>query len=146
MKRLCLLISLLSPVLVLAYDLELSKSNLASEFATCSAFYLLISQGHEKLKNDSRFEAAVRQAFELPVELSNYDVTNARAELDTKQMLQEMKYNYSNAAIIINKYGEHCRDLLENTKVRLQYWLQKEDTQKESEEQRHNHSQKQTKP
>jgi len=43
-------ILIIIPSITLAYDEERAKSNLASDYATCSAYYMLMAQGVENQK------------------------------------------------------------------------------------------------
>ena len=116
---------IIMPLSAIGYDLEQATANLASDLSECAAYYILISQGHESLKNDPELNRAGEIAFNTAVELSNVKVTQARMELAGKDMLEEIDNNYSNSAILINKYGEFCKQLLENPDERIEYWLKK---------------------
>jgi len=57
-------------------------------------------------------------AYNMAVELSNEEVIKAHIEL-IKEMKEDMKHNWSNAAILINKYAFFCKDLMEKPEDRL---------------------------
>lgn len=102
-----------------------AKSNLASEFAKCSAYYSLMGLAVERQQeNIEQFIQAAYLSYSLAVKLSNEEVTKARMELDTKAMVKEINNDWSNGAILINKYAEHCKNIIENTETRMQYWLE----------------------
>jgi len=109
-----------------ALDSNEAKSNLASEFATCTAYYSLMEHAMERRQeNGEQFEQAGYLSYVLATELSNEEVTKARMELDVKEMMKEINNDWSNGAILINKYAEHCKNIIENTETRMQYWLEK---------------------
>lgn len=81
----------------------------------------------EKLKSDPRLTESGVRCLAIAVEFSNEEVTKARIEMALKSMLKDIDNKLSNAAIVINKYGEFCKELLENPEARLQYWLDKKD-------------------
>lgn len=125
-KILTPLISLLLVSSVNAANFVSIESDLASEFSVCSAYYGVLSQG---VKNDpdakKRFQDMSVYSMELSVNFSNMDVALARVEIDAKQMMKEMNNHYSNGAIIINKYGDKCKTLLESPEKRINEMMQK---------------------
>lgn len=112
-----------------AYEPERAKSNLASDFAECIAYYTISAEGLRRSGAEASLidaaEKAASVAFELGADLSNLDVTGARAELALKEQTELMRHDYSNFAILINKYGEFCKQLLDHPEDRLKYWLAK---------------------
>jgi hypothetical protein len=73
----------------------------------------------------SSFKQSGEFAYMLAAKASNDKVTQARIELDVKAMMKEIDNNWSNGAILINKYGESCKEIIENPEGRLEYWLSK---------------------
>lgn len=112
-----------------AYEPDRAKSNLASDFAECIAYYTISAEGLRRSGAEAFLidaaEKAASIAFDFGVELSNVEVTGARVELAVKEQTELMHHDYSNFAILINKYGEFCEQLLEHPEDRLQYWLAK---------------------
>ena len=121
------LLAINMPINALAYDRERVETNLASDYAECAAYYMFMSNSDEKLKNDPGLKRAAELSYELAVGLSNIKVTNARIELSTNKMMKEIDYSLSNGAILINKYGEFCEEILENPEERMKYWFNKKD-------------------
>ena len=64
-------------------------------------------------------------AFEGAVMLSNKKVTKSRVKLSYQQFVEETDSNYSNSAILIEKYGLTCKSVLEDPETRLNFWLNK---------------------
>lgn len=110
-----------------AYDVERARNNLVSDYAACSAFFIVISQGDNEFKRDPRFRKFAEMSYNLAVKLSNAGVAEARIEFYSKQMMRDMKYDWSNVKVIMDKYMFMCKDALVNPDDRLQYWLEKED-------------------
>jgi len=52
-------------------------------------------------------------------------VTQARINLAIDEQKKLMNHDFSNIAILIDKYGKFCKELLEKPKNRLQFWLDK---------------------
>jgi hypothetical protein len=80
----------------------------------------------DNAKDASNAEAAARNSLDMAVTLSNREVTSARVEMVTQMMMDEMKNDWSNWAVVVNKYGSTCREITENPVQRLEYWLKKE--------------------
>ena len=40
-------------------------------------------------------------------------------------MLKPLNNNYANISILLNKYGEKCKSMIETPEVRNQYWINK---------------------
>ena len=43
----------------------------------------------------------------------------------TQMMMDEMKNDWSNWAVVVNKYGPTCKEVSENPVKRLEFWLHK---------------------
>lgn len=109
-----------------AYDSQRAQINLASDYASCAAFYMMATEAlRNNSKDGSGAEAAAKNALDMSVKLSNRKVTSSRLELVTGVMMEEMNNDWSNWAIVVNKYGSTCKEITENPVQRLQYWLNK---------------------
>lgn len=111
-----------------AYDEKRAISNLASDYSRCASYYLIAKEGVIKTGKKEiaeQFDKPYKLSFMTAVRLSNVKVTEARVELSVKSQMKEMGKNYSNFAILINKYGEFCKQLINNPDKRLKYWLKK---------------------
>ena len=116
----------LIPTVASAYDFQRAQTNLASELALCAAYYMITTSVlMDNRKDASNVEAAAKNALDMAVILSNKKVTAARVELTTKLIMKEMDNDWSNWAVIVNKYGQACREITENPEQRLTYWLDK---------------------
>lgn len=119
---------LCAPTLALCYESERAMNNLAAEFSECAAYNILISaaplSSEEAKKN---YLEVGKRLLALSVELTSEKVAFARTEIATKMMRHEIENNWSNIAIIINKYAYPCKELAENPTARLRYWLDKKD-------------------
>jgi hypothetical protein len=120
---------ILSPS-IYAYDEERAVANLASDFAQCSAYYVIAAEGIRRTgdeKNVTKLMEASQRAYDYAVKFSNQKVTEARIQLAFDEQRKEMDHNYSNFSILILKYGNICKEALESPERRLQYWLSKKD-------------------
>ncbi len=60
----------------------------------------------------------------MATELSTEETTKARVQLFAKDMMKQINNNWSNGAILINKYGQNCKDIIMVPEKRLLYWLE----------------------
>ena len=98
------------------------RANLAAEFAQCSSFYTIVAEGvrrHDMIDLADSYKEASRVAFYHARAVSNVGVTVARVRLAQGVQLEEMKGDFSNTEILILKYSDRCKDLMENTAERL---------------------------
>ncbi|HHK8465385.1 TPA: hypothetical protein ACQYBX_004661, partial [Vibrio parahaemolyticus] len=108
------------------YSSERALANLSSDYATCAAYYLFMSKGLEASGSDgSQLREMGKLAFESAVISSNEEVSKSRVKLSYQQLAKETDSNYSNAAILIDKYGVTCKSTMEDPESRLNYWLEK---------------------
>ena len=49
----------------------------------------------------------------------------ARTKILVNEMLKPLNNNYANISILLNKYGEKCKSMIETPEVRNQYWINK---------------------
>jgi len=115
---------------IYGYDEERANANLASDFAECTAYYIIVA---EALRRDAK-EVMAREALEASnrayiyaIEFSSPKVAAARVRLAFDKQRKEMHHDFSNFSILVLKYEEMCRDAIESPEKRLEYWLKKKD-------------------
>lgn len=111
-----------------AFDEARAKNNLASDYATCAAYFELVSHAPSlsaTLRNT--YEQAAQQAFDAATALSGLDVTQARTDLAMKTMQRDVNNTWNNTDVLVRKHGAFCKDLMANPRERFQYWLDKRD-------------------
>lgn len=116
------------PTVAGAYEIKRAEANMASDYATCAAYYMIATHVlKDNGKDVSGAEGAAKNALDMAVALSNREVTSARLEMATQMMMDDIKNDWSNWAIVVNKYGFPCKEITENPAKRFQYWLNKND-------------------
>ncbi|MHC8293562.1 hypothetical protein [Pseudomonas sp. LB3P58] len=129
MGRYILFVLLLPLGTAFAYEPERATNNYAHELAECSAFYMLSSlivkaQKPDVSKNAKKLGGL---AIKSSATLTSEKLAHARAEMATKTMLKEIDNDAVNFSILLNKYADPCREALSDSKVRMDYWLNKRD-------------------
>ncbi len=119
---------LLTPGVVLGYEPDRARNNLAHELAECGAYYQLLSQ-QPRLDDamKKRFSEDGTNLVKMSAILTNENLALARYQLALKTMTREMDNDWGNLSIVLNRYAFSCKDLGENVEARLRYWLDKKD-------------------
>ena len=89
---------------------EQIKAHIANDFAECSAYYRILSNG--KYGNIKKYKKNGEQCYAFAVELSNVATTEARIDSSIKDQLKLINNDYSNTSLLTNKYDAHCESLI----------------------------------
>lgn len=112
-----------------AYEEQRAINNLAHDYAECSAYYFMTARIVEA--QDKSLSVKNRKAGEYAMELSsgltNEKLAGARIEMAIKSMSKEIDYDASNFSILLNKYSDHCVEIINTPEARLKYWLEQTD-------------------
>lgn len=101
------------------------RTNLAADYAQCWSYYTITSEGVRrggKIDMAEQYTTLAKQAFLRGSELSNAEVTTARAEMARTQQLDEMRRDFSNLEILFAKYHQLCNGLMSGPTNRAEYW------------------------
>lgn len=112
-----------------AYEQGRAVNNLAHDYAECAAYYTLAAKGAGKSDTElvGKLSEAGSQAIEMSVGLTNKEVATARYNMALKSMMDDMSDSFDNFSIVINKYADLCRDVMDNPRDRLKYWQDRKD-------------------
>ena len=139
MKKLFLLFYILSISTSFAETIEEKRSNyiynnLSLEYTECQHYYLIASEAVKTNNPDSNTIKNFLQSSKLSSELAfmygqeagmTVEAMLARTEILVKEMLKPLNNNYANISILLNKYGEKCKSMLETPEIRNQFWINK---------------------
>ena len=115
---------------IYGYDEERAISNLAGDFAECSAYYIIAAEAFRRTTKEDLAQKALEAsdiAYVYAIKFSNPKVAAATTRSAFDKQRKEMDHDFSNFSILILKYEEMCRDALESPEKRLEYWLKKND-------------------
>lgn len=122
-----LIASLFFPLSALAQDaspISMEIEDIADDYATCAAYYRLvyhgvlasnrqdIAAGYRQLEDEAMFYSLLLANEGRDRDMA-VQVTNARVELNIKNMLSEINNRNENIAILMHKYGDRCIALSE---------------------------------
>ena len=134
------LIFLLSGILFLASDagaqystdkkIAWVNSNLIDDHAVCYVFYQTSEEGlnrdttKPKVDYKNLTDAIINKMFILAKNSSiKEEAILAKIELTMSDFKKQMGGDFKNYAIVINKYGQFCKDLIVNPESRMRYWV-----------------------
>ena len=105
------------------------NSNLIDEHASCYVFYMISEEGinrdntKPKINQKKLTDSLINKMMILAENSSiKQETILAKIELSMKDLKNEMGNDFKNYSIILNKYGEFCKFLVERPEVRMKYW------------------------
>lgn len=111
-----------------AADEDTAKNNFASELVECAAYYDIGAEGIRRTGNldyAAASEKAAKTALGIARQYSRDDVVLARYKLAMEGHIKTIDGNYSNLSLLIVKYKDICKQAIETTQDRLNYWRKK---------------------
>ena len=116
-------------------NVRAALSNFISETAECAMFYSILGQGTDSSGSqradgkgfESLSEELTLSALELAQRINMKPETVMAMMQDNSQKMGELiGFDAVNIRILTNKYGQSCKDFVENPQERLMYWIKKE--------------------
>ena len=107
-------------------------NNLSLEYTECQHYYLIASEAVKTNDPDSNIIKNFLQSSKLSSELAfmygqeagmTVEAMLARTKILVNEMLKPLNNNYANISILLNKYGEKCKSMIETPEVRNQFWI-----------------------
>ena len=105
------------------------NSNLIDEYAACYVFYKISEEGlnrdttKPKVNYTNITDSLINKMSTLGRQSSiKQETIIAKIELNMKDLKNQMGGNFANYSIILNKYGQFCKDLVEKPDYRMKYW------------------------
>ena len=105
------------------------NSNLMDEHANCYVFYKISEEGlnrdttKPKVNYASITDSLINKMLILGQHSSIKEETIlAKIELSMKDLKNQMGGDFKNYSIILNKYGQFCKDLVEKPENRMKHW------------------------
>jgi hypothetical protein len=115
---------------IYGFDEERAIANLASDFAECTAYYIIAAEALRRSAKEVMVHEALEasdRAYIYAIQFSSPKVAAARVRLAFDKQRKEMHHDFSNFSILILKYEDMCKDAIESPEKRLEYWLKKKD-------------------
>lgn len=108
------------------------NSNLIDEHATCYVFYQTSEEGlnrdttKPKVNYKNITDSLISKMLLLAKQSSIKEETiTAKIQLSMKDFGKQMGGDFKNYSIVLNKYGQFCKDLVEKPENRMKHWADK---------------------
>jgi hypothetical protein len=105
------------------------NSNLIDEHANCYVFYKISEEGlnrdttKPKVNYAHITDSLINKMSILGKQSSiKQETILAKIELSMKDLKNQMGGDFKNYSIILNKYGQFCKDLVEKPENRMKHW------------------------
>lgn len=105
------------------------NSNLIDEYAACFSFYKISEEGlnrdntKPKVNYTNITDSLINKMSILGKQSSiKQETILAKIELSMKDLKNQMNGDFKNYSIILNKYGQFCKDLVEKPENRMKHW------------------------
>jgi hypothetical protein len=105
------------------------NSNLIDEHANCYVFYKISEEGlnrdttKPKVNYANITDSLINKMSILGKQSSiKQETILAKIELSMKDFKNQTGGDFKNYSIILNKYGQFCKDLVEKPENRMKYW------------------------
>jgi hypothetical protein len=106
------------------------NSNLIDDHAVCYVFYQTSEEGLNRDTTKSKVDyknltdAIINKMFILAKNSSiKEEAILAKIELTMNDFKKQMGGDFKNYSIVLNKYGQFCKDLIVNPEPRMRYWV-----------------------
>lgn len=105
------------------------NSNLIDDHAACYVFYKISEEGlnrdstKPKINYTNITDSLINRMSILGKDsLIKQETIIAKIELNMKDLKNQMGGDFVNYSILLNKYGQFCKDLVEKPENRMKYW------------------------
>ena len=109
--------------------LQKAMNNWHQEMVQCLAFYHIVQEGlrrsgdsPENLEGVLRYQAIIDELMERVFMLHRPETTLARFKLESGRLGNEMYGDFSNISILLVKYVDLCKEVVENSDARFEHW------------------------
>jgi len=108
--------------------------NMHQDYITCYSFYKIGSQYIKKTNADPDIIKGVENSSDTSLKLSHetgemMNMTNnemsSKVKSEIKNQLNLIGNNFNNASILLEKYAQICKNLIEDKKQRISFWEKK---------------------
>ena len=109
-------------------------TNMQQDYTTCYVFYKIGADSIRKSDGDTDIVKGIEQSADTSLkfayetgELSGMKFENmeTRVKMEMKSQSNEIDNSYANASILLEKYGDVCKNLIQNKTQRINYWEKK---------------------
>ena len=108
--------------------------NMQQDYIACYSFYKIGSEYVKKSNGDKSTIDGIEKSSDLSLKLAHdtgemmdmtIDEMSIKVKSEMKNQLDLVGNNFKNAAALLEKYAQNCKNLIENKKKRISFWEKK---------------------
>ena len=108
--------------------------NMQQDYIACYSFYKIGSEYVKKSNGDKSTIDGIEKSSDLSLKLAHdtgelmgmtIKEMSLKVESEMNKQLNLIDNNFSNASILLEKYAQNCKNLIENKKKRISFWEKK---------------------
>ncbi len=110
------------------YEEERARDNFSHELVICAAYYDVGAEGARRVgEKEGAFQMELLAGYliEMARKYTRENVLLARYKLAFEDHVKTMDGDYANLSLLIVKYKDLCKQVVENPEARLKYWRDK---------------------
>jgi len=105
--------------------------NMQQDYIACYSFYKIGSEYVKKSNGDKSTIDGIEKSSDISLKLAHdtgeiMDMTkeemSLKVESEINKQLNLIDNNFSNASVLLEKYAQNCKNLIENKKKRISFW------------------------
>ena len=102
-----------------------------SEYIQCYTFYKIGAEYVKKTNGNSDIINGIEKSSDASLKLAyetgeimgmTMEEMSSKVKLEMKNQLNEINNDFSKASILLEKYAQLCKNLIENKKQRISFW------------------------
>ena len=108
--------------------------NMQQDYIACYTFYKIGSEYVKKSNGDKSTIDGIEKSSDVSLKLAHdtgeimgmtTEEMSLKVESEINKQLNLIDNNFSNAFILLKKYAQNCKNLIENKKKRISFWEKK---------------------
>ena len=113
---------------------EYVLSNMQQDYITCYCFYKIGAEYIKKSDGEPNIIEGVEKSADTSLKLVHEtgeimgmvtEEMSLKVKLEMKKNLDLIDNDFNNASILLKKYAQNCKKLIENKKERISFWEEK---------------------
>tara|TARA_Y100000748_G_C15242118_1_gene389460 strand:- start:166 stop:636 length:471 start_codon:yes stop_codon:yes gene_type:complete len=113
---------------------EFVLSNMQKDYIACYSFYKIGAEYVRKTNGDENIIEGIERSSDTSLKLAHEtgeiigmtsDEMSIKVKSEMKNQLDLINNNFKNAEILLKKYSQNCKNLIEDKKKRIFFWEKK---------------------
>ena len=113
---------------------EYVLSNMQQDYISCYVFYKIGAEYIRKSNGEQKIIEGVEKSSDISLKLAHEtgelmgmktEQMSSNVELEMKNQLDLIDNDFNKASILLEKYAQQCKSVIENKKQRISFWEKK---------------------